>query len=65
MKKTILILALITFVIAGCTIPKSNENFETTGDESTDELGTEITDFNDLNNELGDLDDFNLDDLDF
>ena len=64
MRKILLILTLIALLITGCTQTQT-EDVETTGDESTDELSGDISDFDELDSELDDLDELDLDDLDF
>ena len=61
-------LALVALLVTGCTEMQSNtigSEIDSTGDESTDNLAGDISDFEELDSELEDLDNFNLDDLDF
>ena len=66
MKGIIITLALIALLItAGCTKIGSAFESDTAKDEATEELANDLSEAENLDLELGDMDDFDLDELDF
>ncbi len=64
MKRILIILTLVVLLVSSCTQIQT-EDTEKTGDESTDNLEDYISNFDNLDSDLNELDDFNLNDLDF
>jgi hypothetical protein len=66
MKAILITLALVALLItAGCTKIGDTFGSDTTEDETTEELANDLSEAENLDLELGDIDDFNLDELDF
>ena len=66
MRGIIITLALVALLItAGCTQIESASENDVTGDKTADELADDLSEAEDLDSELEDMDDFNLDELEF
>tara|TARA_Y100000310_G_scaffold281460_1_gene301942 strand:- start:373 stop:558 length:186 start_codon:yes stop_codon:yes gene_type:complete len=60
--KILAILIILTLLISGCAQEITNQK---TGESSTDEFGSDISDLENFENELNSPDDINLNELDF